>query len=133
MSAPELLRKSRRFTLHPPRIAFDRAQHPRVGEAATEHAGHRVLDLLIRWSGVLVDERLRRENDAVQAVAALRGLLVDECLLYRVRLFGRAETFERRDFRAADRSNWCDARADRAAVDDRRARPALTKAATELR
>ena len=74
----------------------------RVREAAAEHAGHRLLDLGVARLRVLIEERLRREDDAVQAEAALRRLLVDERLLNRMRLLDGAEPFERRDLGAVD-------------------------------
>jgi len=42
-------------------------------------------------------QRLGRDNHAVKAVAALRGLLVDEGLLHRIGMLARAEAFERHD------------------------------------
>ena len=55
------------------------------------------LDLALARLLVRGQERRRLHDHAVDAVAALRGLLVDECLLHRMRLLGRAETFQRHD------------------------------------
>ena len=65
---------------------------------------------------ILVEERLGGQDDAAQAEAALRGLLVDERLLNRMRLLGRAQAFERRDLGTGDRADRRDARPDGLAV-----------------
>jgi hypothetical protein len=49
-----------------------------VGEAAAEDAGHCLLNLGAGRLRILIEEGLRREDHAVQAVAALRRLLLDE-------------------------------------------------------
>ena len=72
-------------------------------EAAAQHAGHRLLDLRVGRLRILIEERLGGQDDAVQAEAALRGLLVDERLLDRMRLLDGAEPFERRDLGARHR------------------------------
>ena len=81
----------------PLRIPVDRAQHPRVREAPAQHARQRLPDLRLGRLRILIQERLGRQDDAAQAEPALRRLLVDERLLERVRLLGRAEAVERRD------------------------------------
>src|SRR5207245_2895985 len=83
--------------------------------------------------GVLIEESLRRQDDAAEAKAALRRLLVDERFLNRVRVVRRTETFERGDLGAVHRADRRDARADRAAADDDRAGAALPEAAAEFR
>src|SRR5207245_354379 len=111
----------------------DRPQHPRVREAAAQHAGQRLLNLGVARRGVLIEESLRRQDDAAEAKAALRRLLVDERFLNRVRVVRRTETFERGDLGAVHRADRRDARADRAAADDDRAGAALPEAAAEFR
>src|SRR5206468_658816 len=74
-----------------------------------------------------------RQNHAAQAEAALRGLLVDEGLLNRMRSLDRAEAFERRDLRVGDRADGRHARSHGSPLDDDRARPALAESAAELR
>ena len=59
-------------------------------------------NLLVGGCGLLIEERLCGEDHAAQAEAALRGLLVDERLLKRVRPLRRAEAFERGDFARPD-------------------------------
>ncbi len=67
------------------RYLFDRVQHAHVGEAAAQHAGHRLLNLGVGRLGILIEECLRREDDAVQAEPALRRLMLDEGALQRMR------------------------------------------------
>ena len=105
----------------------------RVHETPAQDAGQRLPDLRRRRLGILIEKCLRGQDHAVEAEAALRRLFVDKRLLNRVRLFGRAQTLERRDARAADGRDGCHARADRAAADNRGARAALAEAAAELR
>src|SRR3546814_21148732 len=76
--------------------ALDGAHDPEMRSAAAEITLQRLLDVAVARIGVFVEQRLRGHDHAVDAVAALRGLLVDEGLLARVRLVDRAEPFERR-------------------------------------
>src|SRR5262245_2117838 len=113
ISAPEPRRKSRRekparanasrasdviLAMASPlrgRVPLDRTHHPRVHEAAAQHGRERLLNVGVGCLRVLIEERLRREDHAAQAEAALRRPLVDEGLLDRMRLLGRAQPFER--------------------------------------
>jgi len=56
--------------------------------AAAEMDGERFADLLVGRIRVPVEQRLRPDDHARNAVAALGGLLVDERLLDRVQMFG---------------------------------------------
>src|SRR2546425_4450772 len=116
MSGP--LRHERR---RPP----DRADDPRMGPAATEVAGERLLDLAFGWIRLAVEERLGGHDHAVDAVAALHGLLLDESFLERVRFVRGAEPFERGDLLADSPRHRRGARPDRVAVQEDGARPAL--------
>src|SRR5436309_557381 len=51
---------------------------------------------------VTVEQRLGRDQDAGQAIAALAGLLVEKGLLQRVRPLLRAEPLDRQDAPAGD-------------------------------
>ena len=68
-----------------------------VSAAPAEIASQPLLHLIERRLRRLIEQRLRRHDHAISTVAALRGLLGDEQLLYRIRLFGRSEPFESRD------------------------------------
>ena len=68
------------------RVPPDRRSIRTLREAAAQHAGQRLLDLGVGGFRVLIEEGLRRQDDAVEAEAALRRLLVDERLLNRMRL-----------------------------------------------
>src|SRR5206468_10051828 len=78
-------------------------------------------------------KRLRGQDDAAEAKAALRRLFVDECFLDRVRVVRSTQTFERRDFGAVDGAHRRHARPDRTAANDDGAGAALAEAAAKLR
>src|SRR5262249_5874548 len=69
----------------------------------------------------------------VDAIAALRHLLGDECHLQRMRLVRRTEPGEGRDLSAGRRRYWQRARPGRRAVDMDGTGAALRKAAAEMR
>src|SRR5438105_4866840 len=60
---------------------INRPQHAHVCEAPAEHAGHRLLNLLFVGLRILVQKRLGGHDHAIDAKAALRGLLFDKGLL----------------------------------------------------
>src|SRR5690349_9487284 len=64
----------------------DRAHHPVVRSAATEVLVQRLANLLFIWVFVGSKERSGADRYAAHAVAALRGLLVEQRLLHRMRL-----------------------------------------------
>src|ERR1051325_6482601 len=92
-----------RSSCHRLSIFLHRPQHADVGEASAQNAGHGLLNLRLASFGILVQECLGRHDDAVQAEAALGGLLLDERLLDWMRLFGSADAFKSRDLGALDR------------------------------
>src|SRR5215467_12133371 len=103
-----------------------------MGPAATEVVGERVLDLRLGRFLVAGDKRRRLHDHAVDAVAALRRLLLDESALHRMRLLRRAEPFERHDLLLRrDLRQWRNAGTHCLAVDMHRAGAALTKPAAE--
>src|SRR6185437_5605394 len=115
------------------RRALDGSHDARVGAAAAEILGERRFDLAGARPGVLAEKSGRLHDHAVDAIAALHRLLVDEGLLQPMRLLDAAETFERDDFSVADGGYRQLARAHRLAVDDDRAGAALPEAAAEAR
>src|SRR5690606_6529280 len=56
-----------------------------IGAAAAKVAAEAVLDLLVGRIGIAVEKRLRRDDEARRAVAALLGVVVDEGLHQRMR------------------------------------------------
>ena len=76
-----------------------------VGAAAAEIAGERLAHVGFGRLRLAVEQLLGRHDHAVDAVAALRRLLVDEGLLQRVRLLERAEPLERGDLGVAERAD----------------------------
>src|SRR4029079_1681741 len=110
-----------------------RAQPPHVGAATAQVAVECRADVRLARLLVALQERGSAHDHSVCAVAALRDLLIDEGGLQRMRLFRRAEPFERDDrlsLRVGDRDL---ARPDRGAVDHDGAGAALAKSAAELR
>src|SRR5579872_6242547 len=83
--------------------ALHGAQDANMRSAAAEIAREFLLDLLV--AGVLgLGEKCRRLHDhAVDAIAALHGLLVDKGLLDGMRLLRRAEPLQRDDLLVGDR------------------------------
>src|SRR3954453_10617751 len=103
MRAPPLFSTSRREVCRfmVPSSRTGRA-HDRLDNAGVRPAPAQVLRkglLHLRLGGLFVDGKKggRFHNHAVDAVTALRGLLLDESALDRVRLLWRAEAFERDD------------------------------------
>src|SRR5262245_30781741 len=56
-----------------------------------QYSGQRAPDLFVGWLRVLVQKSFCSQDHSVDAVAALRSLLVDEGLLDRVRTLERSE------------------------------------------
>ena len=81
----------------------------------------------------LIEQRLRRHDHAVGAIAALRGLLGDEGRLEGVGLLGRAQSLESRNRAARGLPHRSDAGARGFSLDQNRASPALSEPATEFR
>src|SRR5215831_20591504 len=105
-----------------------------MGPAATEVVGERVLDLRLGRFLVGGDKRRRLHDHAVDAVATLCRLLLDEGALHRMRLLGCAEPFESHDLLLCrDLRQRRDAGTHRLAVDMYRAGAALTEPAAKAR
>src|SRR4029434_4356000 len=113
--------------------ALDRAHDAHVRAAAEQIRGERLLDLAIARMRILIEQCLCLHDHAVDAVAALHGLLINEGLLQPVRMLGAAQALERRDLRVTDTADRIKARAYCLAVDMNRARAALREAASEAR
>src|SRR5215471_17835832 len=117
INAPEALRNSRReigaFMIvssgHLRLGALDCAQNRHVRSAAALQAGQRVAQLAFARLGILFQVRGRGHDPAVDAVAALRHLLLDVRYLQRMRLLGGAQPFQSGDFLARDRGDGHDA------------------------
>src|SRR6185436_4817585 len=78
-------------------IATNGFEHAHVGEAAAQDTGERLLDLFVRCARIAIEKGLRGQDDAAQAEATLRSLLVDERLLQRMRFLDRPQPLERGD------------------------------------
>src|SRR5918992_5007819 len=106
-SAPPLLRTVRRdgtkcvFMIASSGVsgcALDRLDDAGMRPAAAEVSGERVLDLRLGRLLVLRKESRGFHDHAVDAVAALHGLFLDEGALHWMRLLWRAEAFQRDHF-----------------------------------
>src|SRR6266446_4429115 len=125
INAPEALRNSRRergaFMVvssgHLRLSALDRAQDRDVRAAAAFQAGKRVAQLGVVRLGVLLEIGGGGHDPAVDAVAALRHLLLHVGGLQRMRFLRRAQALQRRDLLARDRGDRHDARAHGLAVE----------------
>src|SRR5262245_4840965 len=95
------------------RCALDRADDAQMRAAAAKVVHERRLDLVLARLRIRLEERRSLHDHAVDAIAALHGLLVDERLLQPMRLLGRTETLERYDLAALDGGDRHDARAHR--------------------
>src|SRR5262249_8171597 len=99
--------------------------------AQVVHQG--LLDVGFLRMGIAVEQRLRRHDHAIGAVAALRRLLVEKGLLQRVKRCRRGQTLERGYLRTFGARDWSHARARGGTVNDARASAALAQAAAKLR
>ena len=102
-------------------------------EAPAQYVRHPFLNLAFGRFRILVQKRLRRQDDAIQAKSALRGLLGDKSFLKWVGFFDGAQSLQRGDLRSLDGFYRGDARTDRGALDDHRASATLAQAATKFR
>src|ERR1700704_2626919 len=101
--------------------------------AAALEPGKGVLDLGVRRLLLLIEQRCRSHDPAVDAVAALRNLLLDIGLLDRMRLFRRAEAGERHHLAGAHCRYRRHAGTHGLAVDMHGTGAALREAAAEMR
>src|SRR5438876_7985472 len=138
-SAPELFRNSRRVRVvmmfssrHAGLRAPDGAQDGHVRSAAALEPGEGVAQLRVARLRVLLEVSRGGHHPAVDAVAALRHLLLDIRRLQRVRLVRRAEALEGGDRPAARGGDRQHARAHRLAVQVHGASSALREAAAEV-
>src|SRR6266576_753201 len=114
------------------RCALDRAHNTSMGAAAAQIVGERVFDVALARLPVLGQERRRLHDHAVNAVSALRSLLVDEGFLHRMRPLGRAEAFQRYHLRLGiQRGQRRHTRTNGLAIDVDRASAALTEPTTK--
>src|SRR5215510_4127612 len=95
-------------------------------------AGQALAHLRLGRLRIALEQVGRRNDHAVGAVAALRGLLVDEGLLQWMQLVEGAEPLQRGDLVLAELRDRHHAGAHGRAVDEHRAGPALRQAAAEL-
>jgi hypothetical protein len=99
--------------------------------AAALQASQPVADVGLGGVRLVAQQRRRGHDPAVQAIAALRRLLMDEGRLQRVRVFRRADAGEGDDLGGADLGDRQRAGALRRAVDMHGAGAALAQSAAE--
>src|SRR6478735_4973221 len=83
--------------------AQHRAHHAVLRAAAAKVAVERFLDLAGGGRRISLQKRRCAHEDSRNAIAALQRLFDDERPLQRVRMFGRAQSLDRRDILALDR------------------------------
>src|SRR5256712_3199967 len=138
-SAPELFRNSRRVRVvmmfssrHAGLRALDGAQDGHVRSAAALEPGEGIAQLCVARFRVLLEIGRGGHYPAIDAVAALRHLLLDIRRLQRMRLLRRTEAFEGGDALAARGGDRQHARAHRLAVKVHGTSTALREAAAEV-
>src|SRR6266568_1664770 len=110
---------------------MNRFTDTRVGSAATDVAGHRVIDILIGWLRLLAQQDGCTHELSGLAIAALRDVLFNPRLLQRMREI-RRETFDGRHLFSGGATDRGNARADGFAIDVYRAGAALSHSASIL-
>src|SRR5262249_14985017 len=113
--------------------ALHRAGHAQMRPAAAEIVSERLVERRYARILVLREQRDGPDDHAVEAIAALRRLFVDEGLLHRRWLVGTAEALERHDLSRSDRREFDLAGKHRFAVQQHHAGAALAKAEAEAR
>src|SRR5271154_6242120 len=109
------------------------AHNAQVRSTPAQVVGQCLLDLRLGRIFVRRDERRCLHDHAVDAVAALHGLFIDECSLQRMRFFRRAKSLESHNAVADRADGGKNAGADGAAVEMYGAGAALAEAAAEAR
>src|SRR5579863_3017958 len=118
---------------HGARRAHHRADDFDMCAAAAQIIAQRLHGLLFGWMRVACEKCLRRHDHAIEAIAALRGLLGDEGVLYGIRVVARAEPFEGYDLAADTAFNRNDTRSRRDTIDQHATGTALAEAAAIFR
>src|SRR6185369_4853747 len=98
--------------------------NPCIRPAAAYVSGHRLVDVLVRWLGLLAQQHSRTHQLSGLAVAALRHILFDPCLLQRMTEI-RRKSFNGGDLLPRNARYRRDTRADRLAIQVDGARAAL--------
>ena len=101
--------------------------------AAAQIIAQRFQHLVLGRVWRALQQRLGRDDHAVEAIAALRGLLVDEGLLHGIGVLARAEAFERHNVAAGAALDRDHAGARRDAVDQHGAGAAFAEPAAIFR
>src|SRR5215472_16725860 len=96
---------------------LDRVANPHIGAAATDVAGHRIVDVGIAGMRIAGEQRRRGHDLAGLAVAALNDLAVEPRLLDLRASLGRPDGLDGRDLRVADAVDGRDAGTGRSTVD----------------
>src|SRR5690606_10243935 len=102
-----------------------------MGAAAAQVELELVADLLLGGMRIAIEQGLERHDHAVQTIAALRALLVDEGLLDGSEPLEGAQAFERGDFVPRHALDGYDTGPGRHAVDQHRTGAAFAQAAAE--
>src|SRR5215831_979592 len=104
-----------------------------VRTAPADVAAHALPHVLVGGPAVFAEECHRRHDLAGRAVAALKCVVFNECLLYRMQLIPFGQSLDRRHMFAGDGGGQRQTRQHAAAFDVNRARSALAVIASFLR
>src|SRR5262249_7857542 len=111
----------------------DRLEDLHVAGAAAEIARQRLADLGQRRLRLLLQQRLRRQQESRRAVAALRGAEIGERLLQRMESLGSRHALDRFHTPALAFESEAEAGDNGLAADEHGAGPALAELAAVLR
>src|SRR5579863_8389942 len=102
--APQPFKKSRRDGIMSFRLSIfpNGPQHTNMCKAAAENSPESFADLLIAGLWVSIENTLRRQDDAAEAIPALRCSFFNESQLNRMRLLRSAQPFQRSDLRLSN-------------------------------
>src|SRR6185436_11895786 len=103
-----------------------------ISRASAHVAFEPMANLFVGWFGIVFEQLVRRHNHAWRAEAALQTVLVPERLLQGMQLTVLGETFDGRNRAAVGLDGETGARPDGDAVDQNRARTALTGIAPDF-
>jgi hypothetical protein len=112
---------------------FDCGYDVGVGAAAADIAAHEFSDFIATVGFALGDQAHRRTDLTGRAIAALKSVMIDKRLLYRVQRAIFGQTLNGCDLRSILHGHQCQAGIDSATVHQNRTGAALTVVATFLR
>src|SRR5690242_10936770 len=112
---------------------LDRVDDFRIGPATAQVAGEVVLDLLVAWIGMLLEQRLGHQNEARRAVPALESAAFDEGILHWIEALAAVQVLHGDDLGSIGKHAKIKTARYRLVIDDHRAAAAQALAAAFTR